>query len=527
MKIWPFDPAAEASGGHYISGPDLDRALEPFRKIRGAVGDRMDIMVEFHSMWNLPTAIRIARALEPFDTFWHEDPIKMDALADLATYAAASRAPVCASETLAFRQSFRELLEARAAGIVMLDLSWCGGLSEAKKIATMAEAYHLPVAPHDCTGPVVLAASTHLSCNAPNALIQESVRAFYTGWYQELVTALPEVKDGMIAPPPGPGLGLDLLPDLDRAQGRGRAQQRPGLMLELASHAAALGRTAGDRWRRRPVRLAGRGGAGAAVPPLGRPQRRPEPPRLLSAGALVEPHLRRRHRGGRQVLAAPAELAGRALPDPRRRLAAALARSSGARPTRARLALESTDAAALRLSGRAHLRARRANADHAPGRRASRRVAGALRPRLPPLAAAHTGYRCCSCQRREVWLETADHLPAGNGAGRRTAGLGFRACASAARRPGSTTASPAGTATARDRLAASIGCSSTVAADARALHLHPLFAQSADADFFCFEPVSHPVDAFHLPGMPGLRTLAAGRAPRASPARFTAREHAP
>ena len=61
---------------------------------------------------------------------------------------------------------------------------------------------------------MVLAASTHLSCNAPNALIQESVRAFYTGWYQELVTALPGVRDGMIAPPPGPGLGLDLLPDL-------------------------------------------------------------------------------------------------------------------------------------------------------------------------------------------------------------------------------------------------------------------------------------------------------------------------
>ena len=214
MKIWPFDPYAEASEGQYISGPDLDKALEPFRKIRKAVGNKMDIMVEFHSLWRLPAAQRIAQALAEFDTFWHEDPIKMDSLADLTAYAAASRAPVCASETLAFRQSFRELLEARAVGIVMLDLSWCGGLSEAKKIATMAEAWHLPVAPHDCTGPVVLAASTHLSCNAPNAQIQESVRAFYTGWYKELVTALPEVKDGMIAPPPGPGLGLDLLPDI-------------------------------------------------------------------------------------------------------------------------------------------------------------------------------------------------------------------------------------------------------------------------------------------------------------------------
>jgi L-alanine-DL-glutamate epimerase-like enolase superfamily enzyme len=214
MKIWPFDPPAEASGGLYISGPDLDKALEPFRKIRKAVGNRMDVMVEFHSLWNLPTAIRIARALEEFDTFWHEDPIKMDSLADLRTYAEASRAPVCASETLAFRSSFRELLETRSTGVVMLDLSWCGGLSEAKKIATMAEAYHLPVAPHDCTGPVVLAASCHLSCNVPNALVQESVRAFYTGWYKELVTALPEVRDGTIAPPPGPGLGLDLLPDI-------------------------------------------------------------------------------------------------------------------------------------------------------------------------------------------------------------------------------------------------------------------------------------------------------------------------
>lgn len=218
MKIWPFDPAAEASGGHYISGPDLRQALEPFRKIRRAVGDKMDIMVEFHSLWDLPSAIRIARALEEFDTFWHEDPIKMDSLASLAVYARASKAPVCASETLGSRQAFRDLLDTGACGVVMLDLSWCGGLSEAKKIASMAEAWHLPVAPHDCTGPLVLTASTHLSCNAPNALIQESVRSFYTGWYKELVTALPEVKDGMIAPPPGPGFGTDFLPGLTRRE---------------------------------------------------------------------------------------------------------------------------------------------------------------------------------------------------------------------------------------------------------------------------------------------------------------------
>ncbi len=216
MKIWPFDLAAEASHGQYISPNDLATALRPFEKIRAAVGDAMEIMVEFHSLWQLLPAMTIARALAPFRTFWHEDPIRMDSLADLKRYADSSPAPVCASETLATRWAFRDLLETGAAGVVMLDLSWCGGISEARKIAAMAEAWHLPVAPHDCTGPVVLCASTHLSLNAPNALVQESVRAYTRTWYGDLVTAVPPIADGHITVPPGPGLGLDLLPDLDR-----------------------------------------------------------------------------------------------------------------------------------------------------------------------------------------------------------------------------------------------------------------------------------------------------------------------
>jgi L-alanine-DL-glutamate epimerase-like enolase superfamily enzyme len=98
----------------------------------------------------------------------------------------------------------------------MLDLGWCGGISEGKAIAGMAEAFGLPIAPHDCTGPVVWTAGVHLSLNAPNTLIQETVRAFYTGWYRELVTDLPSVSNGMVTPPPGPGLGLELLPDIRR-----------------------------------------------------------------------------------------------------------------------------------------------------------------------------------------------------------------------------------------------------------------------------------------------------------------------
>ena len=216
MKIWPFDLVAEKSRGQYISQQDLETCLEPFKKIRKAVGNKMDVMVEFHSMWQLLPAIQIARSLEPYETFWHEDPIKMDSLSSLKRYAEVSKAPICASETLGSRWAFRDLFETNAAGVVMLDVSWCGGLSEARKIAAMAETWHLPVAPHDCTGPVVLCASTHLSLNAPNALVQESVRAFYKTWYRDLVTSLPEIKNGMITVPPGSGLGLELHPDLDK-----------------------------------------------------------------------------------------------------------------------------------------------------------------------------------------------------------------------------------------------------------------------------------------------------------------------
>jgi L-alanine-DL-glutamate epimerase-like enolase superfamily enzyme len=214
MKIWPFDFYAEATNGAYISGPELDRALEPFAKIRNAVGNKMDIMVEFHSLWNLPTAKRIMAALEEFDPFWFEDPIKMNNSEALAELAASTRVPITASETLATRFAFREFLARGAVGIAMPDLSWVGGLSEGKKVATLAEAHHVPVAPHDCTGPVVFAASVHLSLNAPNALIQESVRAFYSGWYKELVTEIPRIEDGYIYPMEGPGLGTKLLPDI-------------------------------------------------------------------------------------------------------------------------------------------------------------------------------------------------------------------------------------------------------------------------------------------------------------------------
>jgi len=218
MKIWPLDFAAIANDGHYVSGPDLDKAIEPFRKIRAAVGNRIDIMVELHGLWRFPAALEVARVLEQFDPFWYEDPLRPDNLRALTDFASKTRIPICLSETLGSRRDFSDLLDTGAAAIVMPDLVWCGGLTEGKKIAAIADVHHRPIAPHDCTGPIAFAAAIHLALCAPNVLVQESVRAFYSGWYNELVTEVPRPKEGYLYPLEGPGLGTELLPEVfDRA----------------------------------------------------------------------------------------------------------------------------------------------------------------------------------------------------------------------------------------------------------------------------------------------------------------------
>lgn len=214
MKIWPFDPAAIENQGLYISAEQMKKAIVPFEQIRKAVGDKMDIMVEFHSLWNLPTAMKIARALEPYAPMWFEDPIRMNSPQALAEYARSTDVWVCASETLGSRFAYKEMLDRDAAHVVMADLCWTGGLTEGRKIAAMAETYHRPFAPHDCIGPVGFAAAIHCSFSQPNTLIQESVRAFYTGWYKELVTAVPKIENGYVYPMEGPGLGVELLPEV-------------------------------------------------------------------------------------------------------------------------------------------------------------------------------------------------------------------------------------------------------------------------------------------------------------------------
>ena len=100
--------------------------------------------------------------------------------------------------------------------LLILDLGWCGGLTEARRCAALAGAYQTPVAAHDCNGPVVLTASVHFCQSTKNAYVQEIVRAFYYGWYDEIVTQLPPIKEGKITVPEGPGLGLELQDDFKK-----------------------------------------------------------------------------------------------------------------------------------------------------------------------------------------------------------------------------------------------------------------------------------------------------------------------
>jgi galactonate dehydratase len=222
MKIWPFDAYAEMSNGMHISPEQMRAGLDPIRKIRDAVGDQMNVMVELHGLWSPSTASSIIRSLEPYTPYWVEDPVRTDvvgALAEVHATAATTGTLIAGGETVAGGTGFLPILSQPSVDVVTLDLSWCGGITHAIRIAALAEMHGRAIAPHDCTGPVALTAATHLSVAAPNALMQETVRATMRTWYQDFVTVLPPITEGMIRPPEGPGLGTELQPDIRMREG--------------------------------------------------------------------------------------------------------------------------------------------------------------------------------------------------------------------------------------------------------------------------------------------------------------------
>lgn len=210
MKIWPFDVFALRNQGQEISVAELNKAIWPIEQIRKAVGDKMDIMIEYHGLWKLPAALRIADALKDHDIYWHEEPIWMQNFDDLARYREKVRGRVAGSENFGTLPWYREVFSRRAVDVANFDVAWVGGLTEAMRVTHLADAYDRTIAPHDCTGPVTLGANVHLLMASTNGLICETVRAHTHGFYQEIVDEVPRIDNGHIFASDRPGIGMAL-----------------------------------------------------------------------------------------------------------------------------------------------------------------------------------------------------------------------------------------------------------------------------------------------------------------------------
>jgi L-alanine-DL-glutamate epimerase-like enolase superfamily enzyme len=208
IKFCPFDKVAARNNGEYISKNDIDESLEWIKRVRDTVGYDLEIGCEFHSMWNLPGAARIVHALEPYQILFLEDMLLQDNLQAYVSLNQESDIPLVISERLATRFGFREMFEAKAGSIAMYDLTWCGGISEGKKISDMANTWYIPTMMHTAGGPILWYASTHLAAAVTNLFYVESV---YPTWHDRdklYFENPPQVKNGLVQPPDLPGLGL-------------------------------------------------------------------------------------------------------------------------------------------------------------------------------------------------------------------------------------------------------------------------------------------------------------------------------
>jgi L-alanine-DL-glutamate epimerase-like enolase superfamily enzyme len=236
MKGGPTIPLALASDGQFLHPADLDRALRPFRDIREAVGMEMQIANDAHAKWNLPIAIRIAQAMEPLEPMWQEDLTPLLNPEALLRLQEATRTPVCISERLLTRWQLRQFIENGSARIVMPDLIWTGGVSETHKVAILASAHQVPIAPHDATGPVNIFACAQICVSSPNAMVQEHVPSFYKGWYNDIVDPNLDIRDGYLHAPQRPGIGTRL---------KASVRERSDAIVQVSDQA---GESAIDAW---------------------------------------------------------------------------------------------------------------------------------------------------------------------------------------------------------------------------------------------------------------------------------------
>ena len=207
-KIDPFMPLHPIRD---IPLAQIEHAGKIFESIRNAVGNRLEVGIGTHGQMPTYSAIRVANYLEPYHPFWFEEPVMPENIDEMARVAAHTSIPIATGERLVTKYEFAQVLKKQAAQILQLDVGQCGGITEAKKIASMAEAHYAMIAPHMYCGPVAAAAAIQIDTWSPNFLIQEANQ----GPLHKKIFKEPLVfENGFIVPPTGPGLGVEFDEDV-------------------------------------------------------------------------------------------------------------------------------------------------------------------------------------------------------------------------------------------------------------------------------------------------------------------------
>ena len=193
----------------------VEAAEERLAAVREAVGDGVDIGVDFHGRVSKSMAKRLASALEPYDPMFIEEPVLSEHNDALPALAQQTTTPIATGERMFSRWDFKDLFEDGAVDVIQPDLSHAGGITEVKKIAAMAEAYDVAMAPHCPLGPIALAACLQVDACSPNALIQEQSLDIHYNETSDVLDYLQDpavfrYKDGYVDLPDGPGLGIDV-----------------------------------------------------------------------------------------------------------------------------------------------------------------------------------------------------------------------------------------------------------------------------------------------------------------------------
>ena len=220
LKIDPFLPKHEEETNGYLSGKLSAEAenmgVDRIAAIREAVGPDIEIMVDCHGRFDVPTAIRLGKALEPYNLWWFEEPVPVESTHALRQVRENVSVPICVGERLHTRWDFIPILENEFADFIMPDVTWTGGISEIKKIATMAEAYYVPISPHDASGPINVLAGAHAMASVPNHYRVETSKAKLNA-YDVFIDHPLDIRGDKIYLSDRPGLGIELDKDYMRA----------------------------------------------------------------------------------------------------------------------------------------------------------------------------------------------------------------------------------------------------------------------------------------------------------------------